>query len=87
MTRTADNRLTVPEPAGDFDPRAELRALAGRLAVAYADDPANAAIARELRLTLLAIEPEEAEDPFDPIRMIQRAEWDSRQKEREQDGR
>lgn len=46
----------VPEAvAGDLDPVAEMRALAGQLAAACAADPGNAAVARELRLTLLAL--------------------------------
>lgn len=44
--------VTVPD---DFDPAAEMRRLAGRLAAAYAADTGNAALARELRATLLAI--------------------------------
>jgi hypothetical protein len=35
----------------------EMRRLAGRLAQAYAADPSNAALARELRETLLVIRP------------------------------
>jgi hypothetical protein len=38
--------------AADFDPSAELTLLAGRLRDAYGADPANASLARELRLTL-----------------------------------
>jgi hypothetical protein len=44
-----------PEPGDGFDPGLELRKLAGRLAAAYAADTGNAALARELRQTLLAI--------------------------------
>jgi hypothetical protein len=47
--------LPPPDPDADFDPEAELRALAGRLAGAYAADTSNVALARELRVTLLAI--------------------------------
>jgi hypothetical protein len=39
----------------DFDPHLEMRKLAGRLAIAYQAGPGNAALARELRATLLAI--------------------------------
>lgn len=50
-------------PAGEGGPRpvsdaeAELRALAGHLAVAYRSDPGNALLARELRMTLQALLP------------------------------
>jgi hypothetical protein len=47
-----------------FDPADEMRKLAGRLSAAYKADPPNAALARELRMTLLALGPEaEAMDP------------------------
>ncbi len=50
----------------DFDPAEEMRRLAGRLAAAYAADTGNAALARELRATLLALRgPGEAAD-MDP---------------------
>jgi len=42
---------------GELDPARELRVLASRLAVAYEADSGNAALARELRATLLAIVP------------------------------
>jgi hypothetical protein len=48
--------LSVRDP-GELDPALELRTLASRLAVAYEADPGNAALARELRVTLLAIGP------------------------------
>lgn len=70
------------EPDPDFDPAAELRALAARLAGAYQADPANAAVARELRLTLLAIAPE-AEPEWDPIKELQLDERNSRRSERD----
>jgi hypothetical protein len=70
------------EPGQDFDPAAELRALAARLADAYAEDPSNAAVARELRLTLLAIDPPAVAE-WDPIQELQHAEWESRQRERD----
>lgn len=37
------------------DPKAELQALAGRLAEAHKSDPGNASLARELRMTLQAL--------------------------------
>jgi hypothetical protein len=43
------------EAAAGLDPVAEMRALAARLMAAYRADPGNAALARETRLTLLAI--------------------------------
>jgi hypothetical protein len=61
----------LPDPVldtGELDPAAELRALAGRLAAAYAADTGNAALARELRATLLAIP--EARDEFDPLEAL-----------------
>jgi hypothetical protein len=51
-------RLTeVVSEGGEFDPEAELRRLADQLAEAYRQDPSNAALARELRATLLALPP------------------------------
>jgi hypothetical protein len=49
----------------DFDPALEMRKLAGRLAVAYQADPGNAALARELRNTLLAIKASGDDDADD----------------------
>jgi hypothetical protein len=46
----------VTSAAGDvLDPVVEMRALAVRLAGACSQDPSNAALARELRATLLAL--------------------------------
>jgi hypothetical protein len=42
-------------PAADFDPAAELRALAARLIAAHKEDPGNAMLGRELRATLQAL--------------------------------
>ena len=60
----------VEIPTGDdFDPDAQLRALAGRLVAAHSQDPANAALARELRVTLLALPPgPEGPDALDLIK-------------------
>ena len=57
--------VQVPDavPDADFDPVLLLRELAARLAGAYAQDPANAALARELRATLLAIPPPPDDEP------------------------
>jgi hypothetical protein len=52
---TAVSRLPAPDPSNDLDPAAEMRLLAGRLSAAYTADPGNAALARELRVTLLAV--------------------------------
>ena len=53
----------------DFDPAEEMRRLAGRLAGAYAQDPSNAPLARELRATLLALPPDpDGPDPLEEIR-------------------
>jgi hypothetical protein len=61
--------LSAEELAG-FDPVAEMRALAGRLAEAYSKDPGNAALARELRATLLAlpVTVDEEPSPLDLLR-------------------
>jgi hypothetical protein len=57
-------------PSGDLDPRAEMTALARRLAAAHEADPQRADVARELRATLLAIEAADpaAADPMDELR-------------------
>ena len=55
-----------PDPGDDFDPAAEMRALAGRLAAAYAADTSNTALARELRVTLLALGPGDGMPEMDP---------------------
>jgi hypothetical protein len=43
-----------PDP-GELDPVGEMRNLGARLAGAYAADPGNAALARELRSTLVVL--------------------------------
>jgi hypothetical protein len=48
--------VAAPDPGDDFDPATEMRRLAGRLSAAYQADPGNAALARELRATLLALQ-------------------------------
>jgi hypothetical protein len=47
----------MPTAARDtpVDPRVSLERLAGRLEAAHEADPADAAVARELRVTLLAL--------------------------------
>lgn len=47
--------VTAADFSQDFDPAAELRALAGRLAQAHELEPSNAAVARELRQALQAL--------------------------------
>jgi hypothetical protein len=47
---------------GGLDPQAALRDLAVQLAAAYAADPANASLAKELRSTLLVLAPRQDED-------------------------
>ena len=58
-------------PAGDDSPvdtRVSLEALARRLEAAHTADPGNAAVARELRATLLALgTPVEAASDDDPL--------------------
>jgi hypothetical protein len=54
------------ELAAPLDPQAELLLLARRLAAAYAADPGNSNLARELRQTLLCIQlPDDPDDPLD----------------------
>jgi hypothetical protein len=62
----------VPDlPEGDLDAQAELVALARRLAAAHEADPGNAAVARELRCTLLALPaPEGPADPLEELRAL-----------------
>lgn len=43
----------------DLDPVAEMRALAARLAAAHEAEPANALLARELRMTLTELAPKD----------------------------
>jgi hypothetical protein len=51
------NAVAVPPVPGaaPVDPRVSLERLAGRLEAAHEADPADAAVARELRATLLAL--------------------------------
>ena len=78
-------RVTAPDipivTGADFDPVTMLRDLAVRLVAACQADPGNAPLARELRMTLQAIEPD-PEPQWDPIAALQKAEWDSRRHER-----
>jgi hypothetical protein len=64
------------QPAeGAVDPAAELEGLARRLAVAHVADPGNAALARELRITLQALaaaEPDGVDDPLEELRDLAR---------------
>jgi hypothetical protein len=84
----ASRRAVTPVTAaaegdGDgFDPMTMLRELAGRLTAAYQADTSNAALARELRMTLQAIEPDTGPS-WDPIAELQREEWEARRHERE----
>ena len=61
-----------PEPDTGLDSRAELVALARRLAAAHEADPFRADVARELRATLLAVAEAEpaAADPMDVLREL-----------------
>lgn len=60
----------ICSPSGDLDPRAELIALARRLADAHEAEPHRADVARELRATLLAVGAADipAADPMDELR-------------------
>jgi hypothetical protein len=61
--------MTAPA-TGEIEPEAEMRLLAARLAEAHRQDPANALLARELRITLLTIPPEpEGPDAIDMLNM------------------
>jgi len=56
---------------GELDPAQALRDLAARLLQAYAADPGNANLAREARMTLLAIPDAGGEaDPLDELRAM-----------------
>jgi hypothetical protein len=59
-------------PPGNLDPVAELRSLADRLTGAHQADPGNAAVARELRMTLQMLQglPEEEIDPLAELRAM-----------------
>jgi len=46
-----------PEAVESFDPSVSLRALAARLEAASVADPANSAVAKELRSTLMLLMP------------------------------
>lgn len=53
-----------PPPRGpELDPSAEMRRLASRLALAHEAEPANALLARELRMTLVELMPKNAGKP------------------------
>jgi hypothetical protein len=58
------------EHAAGLDPGQALRELAVRLLEAYAVDPGNASLAREARMTLLAIPPDAGEDPLGELREL-----------------
>ena len=60
--RAAEGQESPEIPAGD---KGKLRWLAGKLAVAYEADPANALLARELRMTLQALMPAGKGDSVD----------------------
>src|SRR6266702_3272008 len=64
----ARGRLAAVPAPGDMpvDARASLEALARRLEAAHVADPADAAVARELRATLLAL-PAGADPDDDPL--------------------
>jgi hypothetical protein len=69
--------VETPAPAVEsaLDPGAELERLARRLTVAHQQDPGNAALARELRITLQALaaaEPDGAgdDDPLAELRAL-----------------
>lgn len=52
--------LPAPEADAALDPAAEMRSLAARLAAAHEAEPANALLARELRMTLHELMPKDA---------------------------
>jgi hypothetical protein len=51
----SDASSVPPADVSDFDPAEAMAQLAGRLRDAYRQDPGNAALARELRMTLQAM--------------------------------
>jgi hypothetical protein len=80
LCRACDARRTVvPLPVADgtgFDPLAALVALARRLEAAHEADPANANVARELRISLQALAGDSAgPPPADEVDLI-RSEWE-----------
>jgi hypothetical protein len=50
-------------PEQELDPKAEMRRLAARMAVAHEADPSNAVLGAELRKTLLELMPKNAGKP------------------------
>ena len=62
-------RLPIAPEAGDLpaDDLGKLRWLAGHLAGAYAADPGNALLARELRMTLQALMPQKGGNADDDL--------------------
>jgi hypothetical protein len=61
--------ISVPDlPSGPaFDPAAELRQLAARMAGAHREDPSNAILGAELRKTLVELIGKRAEKPDDDL--------------------
>jgi hypothetical protein len=66
------SQLPVPDPSADFDPRAEMRLLAGRLAGATRADPANTALAREYRAVLLVLMGQDSPDEDQELAQLMR---------------
>src|SRR5579862_5743338 len=68
-TGEVPSRGLVPVPDGPegpaFDPAAELRELAARMAAAHREDPSNAILGAELRKTLVELIGKRAEKPDD----------------------
>jgi hypothetical protein len=67
--REAGRTLVPVLPAGEINPVAELEALVRRLIAISEADPANTAVARELRETLRALPPPLGE--LDPVEKLQ----------------
>ena len=57
----------LPARPVKLDPQAEMRALASRLALAHEAEPANAQIARELRMTLAELMPKGERKPDEDL--------------------
>ena len=72
-------RITVipGSSAGDREPVARLLALADRLEQAHIDDPANSAVAKELRVTLQALAGGGGGRPAEDLVDRLRREWES----------
>jgi hypothetical protein len=66
-TAVPSGLASVPTGRPPFDPAAELRQLAVRMAEAHREDPSNAILGAELRKTLVELIGKRAEKPDDDL--------------------